>query len=160
MRNSFRQASVYDPATGKFELIDTCYSTHHLQFANDADRTLYFNELTGPIFGWLNTRLFDQTHDEQASQGWCPQIIDTNGDGRITKPWNAANNPKPDPRLDTEARKSLYAVIPDPTNANIVWGGLGARTARNAAMSCAWIVASNPPESCISEGLPRADGNP
>ncbi|MBK6675279.1 MAG: carboxypeptidase regulatory-like domain-containing protein [Proteobacteria bacterium] len=72
LRNSFRQASVYDPATGKFELIDTCYSTHHLQFANDADRTLYFNELTGPIFGWLNTRLFDQTHDEQALAGLVP----------------------------------------------------------------------------------------
>ncbi len=69
LKFSARQASVYDPATGKFELIDTCYGTHHLQFASDADQTLYFNELTGPMFGWLNTKLYNATHDAQASQG-------------------------------------------------------------------------------------------
>jgi hypothetical protein len=97
LRNSPRQASVYDPATGKFELIDTCFGTHHLQFARDADRTLYFNELTGPMFGWVNTRQFDQTHDEQLSQGWCPQFLDTYGDGRISRPWNAAGAKTRDP---------------------------------------------------------------
>ena len=45
---SNRQASYYDPATGEFRLIDTCFATHHLQFDNDADQTLYFNELLGP----------------------------------------------------------------------------------------------------------------
>ena len=72
LRFSARQASVYDPATDKFELIDTCFGTHHLQFASDADRTLYFNELTGPMFGWVNTRLWDETHDEQAVAGLVP----------------------------------------------------------------------------------------
>src|SRR5256712_432465 len=43
LRNSARQASFYDPKTNKFTLIDTCYSTHHLQFDNDADETVYFN---------------------------------------------------------------------------------------------------------------------
>ncbi|HTQ99499.1 MAG TPA: carboxypeptidase-like regulatory domain-containing protein [Candidatus Acidoferrum sp.] len=148
LRLSNRQASVYDPATGKFELIDTCFATHHLQFAaNDPDHTLYFNELLGPIFGWVNTRLFDETHDEQKSQGWCPQVIDTNGDGKITKPWNKADDPNPDPKLDTEVRKNLYTVIPDPKNPNIVWGasedfpGYIVRLNRGV----------NPPETCISE---------
>ncbi|MDX1563264.1 MAG: carboxypeptidase-like regulatory domain-containing protein, partial [Gammaproteobacteria bacterium] len=85
---SARQAGYYDPDTEEFVLIDTCFSTHHLQFDNDPDQTVYFNELLGPIVGWINTREFDRTRDEQASQGWCPQIIDTNGDGRITRPWN------------------------------------------------------------------------
>ncbi|MBK9252702.1 MAG: carboxypeptidase regulatory-like domain-containing protein [Proteobacteria bacterium] len=160
LRNSFRQASVYDPATGKFELIDTCYSTHHLQFANDADRTLYFNELTGPIFGWLNTRLFDQTHDEQLSQGWCPQIIDTNGDGRITKPWNAANSAKPDPKLDTEVRRSLYSVIPDPTNANIVWGASEGANGVDRGFIVRLDRGSNPPGIVHFGGLSRAQGHP
>jgi hypothetical protein len=162
LRNSFRQASVYDPATGKFELIDTCYSTHHLQFANDADRTLYFNELTGPIFGWLNTRQFDQTHDEQAAQGWCPQIIDTNGDGRITKPWNAADNRNPDPKLDTEVRRSLYSVIPDPTNANIVWGASEGANGEERGYIVRLNRGANPPESCVSEvyRVPKGTLNP
>jgi hypothetical protein len=162
LRNSFRQASVYDPATGKWELIDTCYSTHHLQFANDADRTLYFNELTGPIFGWLNTRQFDQTHDEQASQGWCPQIIDTNGDGRITKPWNAADNKNPDSKRDTEVRKSLYSVIPDPTNADIVWGASEGSTGEDRGYIVRLNRGSNPPESCVSEvyRVPKGTLNP
>jgi hypothetical protein len=162
LRSSFRQASVYDPATGKFELIDTCYSTHHLQFANDADRTLYFNELTGPIFGWLNTRLYDQTHDEQAAQGWCPQIIDTNGDGRITKPWNAADNKNPDPKRDTEVRKSLYSLIPDPNNANIVWGASEGANGEERGYIVRLDRGNDPPESCISEvyRVPKGTLNP
>ena len=30
-----RHTGYYDPETGDFELIDTCYGTHHLQFAED-----------------------------------------------------------------------------------------------------------------------------
>ena len=48
LTHSDRQASFYDPKTAKCTLIDTCYSTHHLQFDNDANETLYFNELSGP----------------------------------------------------------------------------------------------------------------
>ena len=89
LRQSGRQASFYDPNTRQFVLIDTCYATHHLQFDNDANETLYFNELTGPIFGWIDTKIFDQTKDEQKAVGWCGQVVDTNGDGKITAPpWN------------------------------------------------------------------------
>jgi hypothetical protein len=96
LRNSGRQTSFYDPKTAKWQLIETCYSTHHLQFDNDADETLYFNELSGPIFGWVDTKVYDatlaQTKDEnkaeQTAVGWCGQVVDTNGDGKITKPWN------------------------------------------------------------------------
>jgi len=88
LRASGRQASFYDPKTGKFTLIDTCFATHHLQFDNDPDETLYFNELTGPVFGWIDTKVFDETQDEQKAAGWCGQVLDTNGDGKITKPWN------------------------------------------------------------------------
>jgi hypothetical protein len=88
LRSSARQASYYDPKTNKFTLIDTCFSTHHLQFDNDPDETVYFNELTGPMFGWIDTKVYDQTQDEQKAVGWCGQVLDTNGDGKITKPWN------------------------------------------------------------------------
>jgi hypothetical protein len=162
LRFSARQASVYDPATGKFELIDTCFGTHHLQFANDADHTLWFNELTGPMFGWLNTRQFDATHDEQASQGWCPQVIDTNGDGKITKPWNTPDNKNPDPRLDTEVRKNLYTVSVDPNDPNIAWGASEGTTGEERGYIVRLDRGANPPESCIAElyRVPKGTLNP
>ena len=78
LRNSVRQASFYDPKTKQFTLIDTCYSTHHLQFDNDPDETVYFNELSGPIFGWIDTKVYDET----------PQRPTTRQ--KRTKPWAGA----------------------------------------------------------------------
>ena len=50
---------------------------------------MYFNELTGPIVGWIDTKVYDETKDEQKAVGWCGQVVDTNGDGKITAPpWN------------------------------------------------------------------------
>jgi hypothetical protein len=147
LRNSGRQASFWDPKTKQFTLIDTCYSTHHLQFDNDADETVYFNELTGPIFGWIDTKVYDETKDEQKAVGWCGQVLDTNGDGKITKPWNtvipgrggedsvlyqsdtaggaATKGRGPaatfDPKLDTIVSYSMYSVIPSPVD-DSVWG--------------------------------------
>ena len=34
--------------------------------------------------GWINTRVYDETHDIAKAQGWCPGVLDTNGDGKIT----------------------------------------------------------------------------
>jgi hypothetical protein len=87
LRSSARQASFWDPKTKQFTLIDTCYSTHHLQFDNDPDETVYFNELGGPIVGWVDTKIYDATKDETKAVGWCGQVLDTNGDGKITRPF-------------------------------------------------------------------------
>ena len=95
-RGGARQASIFDPKTKQFQLIETCYSTHHVVIDNDPDETIYFNELSGPTFGWIDSKVYDQTwaatHDEtkseQAAVGWCDQTVDTNGDGKITRPWN------------------------------------------------------------------------
>jgi hypothetical protein len=38
-----RHVSMYDPKTKKFTLISTCFSTHHLVFAEDADNTLWLS---------------------------------------------------------------------------------------------------------------------
>ena len=142
---SNRQASYYDPATGEFRLIDTCFATHHLQFDNDPDQTLYFNELLGPIVGWLNTREYDRTGDEQATQGWCAQIVDSNGDGKITKPWNVPGQPA-DARRDTEVRHNLYSVIPSPID-NSVWGA----SENTPGYIVRVDLGDNPPETCMTE---------
>src|SRR5678810_329643 len=60
-KNGSRQASYYDPKTQKFQLIETSYSTHHLQFDNDPDATVYFNELSGPTFGWVDSKVYDRS---------------------------------------------------------------------------------------------------
>ncbi len=176
LRQSGRQASFYDPKTKQFVLIDTCYATHHLQFDNDADETVYFNELTGPIFGWIDTKVFDQTKDEQKAVGWCGQVVDTNGDGRITSPpWNqitgrgdsllyqgdtatgaaggraAAAGARgtgggPDAKLDTLVSFSLYSVIPSPVD-NSVWGV----SERFPGYLVRLDRGSNPPSSCMTE---------
>ncbi len=152
LTNSNRQASFYDPKTANFTLIDTCYATHHLQFDNDANETLYFNELSGPIVGWIDTKIYDETKDEQKAVGWCGQVLDTNGDGRITRPWNVAAGrgqtapPAFNAALDTEVRYNLYAVIPSPVD-DAIWGaseqypGFIVRVDRG----------SNPPSTCKAE---------
>jgi hypothetical protein len=81
--SSGRQLAVYDPSTKQISLIDTCFSTHHLVFASDANNTLWTSSGGGGgVVGWLNTRMWDQTHDEQKSQGWTALVLDTNGNGK------------------------------------------------------------------------------
>src|SRR5262249_58718841 len=41
IEQSTRHLSVYDPKTGKITLIRTCFPTHHLVFAEDANNTLW-----------------------------------------------------------------------------------------------------------------------
>ena len=152
-RAESRQVSYYEPDTEAFELIDTCYFTHHLQFADDADDTLWLSGSTEAI-GWLNTRLYDETGDEQAAQGWCPTVIDTNGDGTITKPWNeptSAGQVEIDPTRDTrigslDKFQRAYGVIPHPDGS--VW------ITRRFPVPGRLIrleLGDNPPETCKSE---------
>ena len=61
--------------------ISTCFSTHHLMFAEDANNTLWTSG-GGSVVGWLNTKMFDETGDEEKSQGWTALILDTNGNGK------------------------------------------------------------------------------
>ena len=167
-RSSSRQASYYYPATELFGLIDTCFGTHHLQFAGDEDRNLYFSG-GGDVLGWINTRLFDRTGDEQLSQGWCPMVVDTNGDGRISKPWNEPvgrlrNTSEGgggeqlvdfDPRLDTRMSPGSYGIIVNQVD-NVAWGGGTEFPGRIYRFD----KGSNPPETCITEvyEVPIIDG--
>ena len=75
---SARQASYFDPNTGKFELIYTCFGTHHLQFGEDPNAMLY-SAAAAPRFRGSNWRI--RTKDEKQAVGW-PDRVDTNGDGR------------------------------------------------------------------------------
>ncbi|HUJ80672.1 MAG TPA: carboxypeptidase-like regulatory domain-containing protein [Candidatus Acidoferrales bacterium] len=83
VERSGRQLAVYDPATKQVSLIDTCFGTHHLQFADDSSGILWTSSGGGGgVVGWLNTKLWDQTHDAAKSQGWTALVLDTNGNGK------------------------------------------------------------------------------
>ena len=145
VQRSGRQISVYDPATETFTLIDSCYGTHHLQFAEDEIDTLWFSG-DANVVGWLDTRMYDETGNEQASQGWCPTVIDTNGDGRITRPWNEPGEAV-DPARDTRLAGFAYGVIANPVD-DSAWV---ARTGPFPGRLVRLDRGDNPPETCIAE---------
>ena len=114
-----RQLGMFDPATGEYHHIDTCFGTHHLMFAEDADNTLWTSG-GGQVIGWLNTRQYLETGDEQAAQGWTPFILDTNGNG-VRDDFVGAND-SPDPAKDLQIFPGFgfYSVNPAPDGT--VWG--------------------------------------
>ena len=141
-----RHASFYDPERERFVLVDTCFGTHHLQFGEDDDNTLWFSG-DGNVIGWLNTRVYDDTGDEQFSQGWCPTVLDTNADGEITKPWNEPRAENPDPALDTRVAGFGYGIIAHPSDGS-VWIS---RTGPFPGAIVRLDRGDNPPETCIAE---------
>jgi hypothetical protein len=112
-----RHLAVYDPRTERLTHISTCFSTHHLMFAEDANNTLWTSG-GGGVIGWLNTKMFDETGDEVASQGWTPLIMDTNGNGKRDE-YVEPNDPV-DPARDKRVTSGFYAVAPAPDGS--VWG--------------------------------------
>src|SRR5579871_4352353 len=121
LEQSGRQLSMYDPKSGKWSLINTCFTTHHLYFAKDANNTLWTSAALpqGGVVGWLNTRMYLATHDEAKSQGWTPLIIDTNGNGKRDE-YVEANQPL-DPAKDKRVMAAFYGVQPSPVDDSI-WG--------------------------------------
>jgi hypothetical protein len=121
LNSSPRQLSTYDPVTKKWDLINTCFGTHHLYFAHDANDTLW-TSAGGPqsgVVGWLNTKMYRETHDEVKSQGWTPLIIDTNGNGKRDE-YVEADKPL-DPTKDKRVMAAFYGVQPSPVD-DAIWG--------------------------------------
>src|SRR5205814_9496354 len=81
LNSSGRQLAMFDPGKRGITHISTCFSTHHLMFAEDANNTLWTSG-GGPVVGWLNRKMLDDTGDEEKSQGWTALILDTNGNGK------------------------------------------------------------------------------
>ena len=113
-----RHLAVYDPKTKKYTFVDTCFGTHHLQFAEDASHTLWTSG-GGQVIGWLDTRRFDESGDAAAAQGWSPLVLDTNGNGKRDA-W-AEPDAVVDPKLDKRIGNGFYAVMPNPADGS-VWG--------------------------------------
>jgi len=111
-KTSGRQVSMFDPKTNKFTLIDTCFGTHHLTFTEDENNTLWLSG-SREVLGWINTKMLDETGDEQKSQGWTAFVVDTNGNGKRDE-YTEPNQPL-DPTKDRRLNVSTYGigVVPD-----------------------------------------------
>jgi hypothetical protein len=118
-----RHLAIYEPKTKKFTLIDTCFSTHHLVFAEDANNTLWLSSggAGSGILGWLNTKMFDETGDEQKSQGWTAFILDTNGNGKRDE-YVEPDQPV-DPAKDKRIVSGYYGIGVNPVDGSI-WGSV------------------------------------
>jgi hypothetical protein len=119
--SSNRHLSMYDPATGKFTLISTCFPTHHVVFAEDANQTLW-TSAGGPgsgVIGWLNRKVFEETGDESKSQGWTALVLDTNANGRRDD-YVEPDQPV-DPAKDKRLTAAYYGIAVSPVDGT-VWG--------------------------------------
>ena len=123
IETSTRHISMLDPKSGKITLIRTCFQTHHLVFAEDADNTLWLSQ-GGPgsgVVGWLNRKVFEETGDEAKAQGWTPIVIDTNGNGKRDE-WVEPNQPV-DPTKDKRVVGAFYGIGVNPQDGTI-WGSI------------------------------------
>jgi hypothetical protein len=142
LQRAGRHLAVYDPKTQKLTHISTCYSTHHLMFAEDANNTLWTSG-GGQVVGWLNRKMFDETGDEEKSQGWTALIMDANGNGK--RDAYVEPNETLDPTKDKRIGGAFYAVAPAADGS--VWGTVlgfpGAIVRLNPG--------ANPPETALAE---------
>ena len=146
-------------------MIDTCFATHHLLFAEDANNTLWTSSGGGGgVVGWLNTKMWDQTHDAPKSQGWTALVLDTNGNGKRDayaeveqkvadraqrrKPGHFAARLNATARSRTKTRAStprsmVLAIGPD----GMVWGSVLGFPGGIVRLD----PGSNPPETALAE---------
>ena len=142
---SQRQLAVLDPKTMKYTFVDTCFTTHHLQFGFDKNDTLWTSSGGGGgVVGWLNTKKFLETGDAAKSQGWTALIVDTSGDGQrgeYTEPGKPL-----EPGKDMRIGQVFYAVMPSPVDGT-VWGTIRANPGAVVRLN----PGTNPPETALSE---------
>jgi hypothetical protein len=119
LERSGRQLAVYDPRTKQYTFIDTCYSTHHLQFGRDGN-TLWTSG-GQEVIGWLDTGEFLRTGDAARAQHWAPFVLDTDGNGRLDR-WTEPGQPAR-PGMDQRLDVSIYAIMPDPSDGS-AWGSV------------------------------------
>ena len=138
-----RQLTMLDPKTGQYTFVDTCFGTHHLQFGYDANDTLWTSG-GGPVVGWVNTKMLDETGDLGKSQGWTALILDTNGNGKRDE-YVEPNQPV-DPTKDKRIVSGFYAVMPSPVDGSI-WGS----TFGYPGSIVRLVPGPNPPATALAE---------
>lgn len=101
-----RQLGFYDPARKAFELIDTCYGTHHLQFDR---KGVVWTSGDDYVLGWYDPAKIDPKNPASSAtaHGHSEVRLDTDGDGKA----------------DRALVGFHYGVIPNPSD-NSVWSAV------------------------------------
>ncbi|MGE0543921.1 MAG: hypothetical protein AB7R89_27460 [Dehalococcoidia bacterium] len=172
-------AGMFDPKTRSSEMLPVCFGTHHLNF--DKDDRLYFSG-DSEVVGWIDVKKWDRTKDASKSIGWCPMVLDTNGDGRITpdrSQWNvqleglfggegvilraedsAATGGRPlDPKKDTRIAGFNYGMGISPTDQSY-WAAKYSPYVPSGILRV--DPGRDPPRTCKTEYwvAPRVQGKP
>jgi len=115
------------PDRGKLTHIDTCFTPHHLIFAEDANNTLWLSGggARNPVVGWVNTKKYFETGDEQASQNWTAFILETKRQRQARRLCGA--EPAHRSHQDKRIVAGIYGIGYDPNDGSIL--GLGIRDA-------------------------------
>jgi hypothetical protein len=174
---------VYDPTTKKITVISLCVGGNHSGFTFDGTDTLYLSGDT-QVIAWINTKVWDETHDAKQATGWCPMVLDTNGDGKVTQDRTQWNKPTFDMKgvrgeegggNSQEANKAAGDAKSalDPTKDTVLNTYLyGMSTAKDGTAWLAGYIPSvpsgivhlipgkHPPETCVTEFYepPKVDG--
>src|SRR5215203_4019156 len=145
LNSTNRRVTMYDPKTGKYTALQTCFGSHHLQFGYDDNETLWMSTGGGGgNVGWINTKMLDETGDIEKSQGWTALVLDTNGNGKRDD-YVEPNQPV-DPTKDKRIGPTFYAVMPSPADGSI-WGTLRGFPGSVVRLD----PGSNPPETALAE---------
>ncbi|HEY5644998.1 MAG TPA: hypothetical protein VIS76_03570 [Pseudomonadales bacterium] len=101
-RYHHRQLGWFDTVSGAFELIDTCFGTHHLQFD---DAGVLWTSGDSYVIGWFDPARYDPAKPETlaAAQGWSEVVVDSDGDGKADTPIVGFN----------------YGIIPNPADGSV-----------------------------------------
>ena len=111
--------------------ISTCFGTHHLMFAEDANHAL--DGGGGQVVGWLNRKMFDETHDEVSRRA-----------GHIVMDWQRQQRDACVEPTSRSIRRRTSASAAASTRSRQPDGGVGIG-ARHARRSGAVESRSNPP---------------
>jgi hypothetical protein len=141
LKTGGRQVITYDPKSKQFTQIDTCFTADHNQIGRD--NFIYFG-MNGAI-GWIDITRFDKTKNTEESQGWCPAVLDTNGDGRITE-WTEPKAPI-DPMKDRRLDFGCYSVAISPRDGSAWCSGIGLTDNKLVRLE----RGANPPQTCKAE---------
>jgi hypothetical protein len=147
---------VYEPKTKTTTAIPVCFGMHHLIF--DANERLYFGS-DKDVVGWVDVNVWDKTKDPASAVGWCPFVLDTNGDGKITPDRNQWNTKLDalDPSKDTLIVVGNHGLTISPKDQSF-W------TARSSPGLPPAIIrvetGAKPPQTCKTEyyEAPKVNG--